>query len=412
MDYIVNGGNKLYGELPIYGAKNCALACLGASLLTEGQVTLVGVPQIVDVDNMLRLLTAMGKKVVRFGDVVAVSGGVTSTAVSAECAHLLRGSALVLGSALGCYGNVALPLPGGCAIGARPMDIHCDGLRAMGVSVCDCGDLLTAEGRPRGVDYSLRFASVGATENLLCAAVLGDGTFVLRNCATEPEVTALAKLLVAMGAKIGGVGRSSLTVTGVAELHGATMRIIPDRIVAATYLAAVCACGGKLLLTHYPSEYMTAFETAACKNAGIKRFDDAAEVTVKRRVKSVGHIVTAPYPAFHTDMQSLALTLAATAKGKSVICEKLFENRLRHNAGQLACMGADIRVSGDTAFVSGTKLHGAEVICADLRGGAALTVAALCAEGCSTVSDIMHIDRGYVALDKCLHSVGADIRRK
>ena len=141
MDYIVNGGNKLYGELPIYGAKNCALACLGASLLTEGQVTLVGVPQIVDVDNMLRLLTAMGKKVVRFCDVVAVSGGVTSTAVSAECAHLLRGSALVLGSALGRYGNVVLPLPGGCAIGARPMDIHCDGLRAMGVSVCDCRDL-------------------------------------------------------------------------------------------------------------------------------------------------------------------------------------------------------------------------------------------------------------------------------
>lgn len=411
MDYLISGGNKLYGTLNVYGAKNCALACLGATLLTDEEVVLTNVPYITDVQNMLRLLSETGKRVVRDGDVVCVSGKVDTTVVSQQTARLIRGSTLVLGAMLARYGRVTLPLTGGCAIGARPLDIHCDGLRAFGAEVCECNRDITASGALHGTDYSLRFASVGATENLLCAATLGQGTFVLRNCAVEPEVTALAEMLVSMGAKIDGVGKSTLTVQGVRRLGGTEFRVVPDRIVAATYISAVCACGGNLTLYDCPTEYLTAFVDKSCGNAKVRRYDNYCEFAVNARCKSAGHIVTAPYPAYHTDMQSLGLTLAAMSRGKTVVTENLFENRLCHNAEQLNKMGADVRVVGNSAFVNGSKLHGADIVAADLRGGAALTVAALAAEGKSKLVGAENIERGYMNLDVCLASVGASICR-
>ena len=251
MEYIINGGRTLRGELPVYGAKNCALALLGATVLTDDEVILFNCPNIVDVSNMIKLLQSMGKTIVRNGDTLSVKGGLGSVCAPSAYATLLRGSALVLGSSIARYHRIALPLPGGCAIGARPMDIHLDGLQAMGIDVLYESDMVSCAGIPVGTDYKLRFASVGATENLLCASVLARGNSVLRNVAIEPEVVALEQMLVRMGARISGIGTDTISVEGVRKLHGADFAIIPDRIVAATYLSAAVATRGEVTLTRY-----------------------------------------------------------------------------------------------------------------------------------------------------------------
>ena len=413
MDYIIDGGTRLFGEIAVYGAKNCALPLLGASVLTDDTVVLRNCPQIVDVLNMLKLLQAMGKKVVWTQDTVEVSGELTTTQAPREYAKLLRGSALVLGSVLSRYGEINLPLPGGCAIGARPMDIHLDGLEHMGVEVHTSDSELHCSGRPKAADYTLRFASVGATENLLCASVLSDGETTLHNCATEPEVEALERLLIEMGAQIDGIGTPDLTVKGVAGLHGAEFTVIPDRIVAATYISAAVAAGGNVTVTHCNPSHLRAYLNMLYPHFDITEYADAVTIVCGSHPSGYGRIYTAPYPFFHTDTQSLALSLATmTDGGRTTICENLFESRLTPIADELNKMGAQIAVEGNCATVTGRPLHAADVIARDLRGGAALVIAGLNATGRTTVSGAHNICRGYLDLAGSLSSIGAHIAVK
>lgn len=410
MDYIVNGGNRLYGELSVYGAKNCALALLGATLLTEERVTLNNCPVITDVENMLKLLAAMGKRIRRYGETVHVEGFASTTEIPTDLAKLLRGSGLVLGSAVARYNQVFLPATGGCAIGSRPIDIHLDGLRAMQVEVTESLRGVTCLGTPQGCVYPLRFASVGATENLLCAASLANGKTILSNCALEPEVVALENMLNKMGAKIDGVGTSDITIRGADKLHGTEFDVIPDRIVASTYLACAASAGGKLTLLNCVPEHMSAFLEILRQRYDLRVYQDVVEIVADCAPKDFGNIVTAPYPAFPTDIQQIVLSLCASSNGgTSYVAEKLFENRLLHNANQLRKMGADVTVRENVAEIVGKKLRGAEVQASDLRGGAGLVVAALGAEGQTRIDCAEHIARGYSNLAENLQSVGAKI---
>lgn len=411
MDYIVNGQRKLNGTISAYGAKNCALAMFGATVLTDDAVTLCGVPDIVDVENMSQLLSSMGKRVERCGEVVTVSGCVTNVNIPSHLAKLLRGSALLLGSTVARFGQVFLPWTGGCAIGKRPIDIHLDGLRHLGVEVNETSEGVQCIGTPKGANFNLRFASVGATENLVCAAVLAKGTTILTNCALEPEVEALERLLIAMGAKIEGVGTRSLTIEGVSKLHGAKVSVIPDRIVVATYLCCVCAAGGKVTVENCMPQHLNALLDVLKPRFRIVTYKDAIYISVDSPPTDYGKIITAPYPNFPTDVQQLVLSLCALSNGgESHITEKLFENRLEHNALQLNKMGAAVDVNDDTATIVGKRLHGATVQAKDLRGGAGLVVAALGAEGQTKICDVQHVLRGYRNLESDLRSIGADIK--
>lgn len=409
MAYLINGGKRLKGEIAVYGAKNCALALLGASVLTNDDIVLHNCPDISDVSNMILLLQMMGKTVRRIGDTVTVSGTLTSTCAPKSVATLLRGSALILGSTVAKYHQIALPLPGGCAIGARPMDIHLSGLKTLGVEVLDAGEMVSCKGVPVGAEYKLRFASVGATENLLCACVLAKGESILSNCATEPEVVALEQMLVQMGAKIEGIGSPILKIVGVDRLHGAEFTVIPDRIVAATYLAAAAATLGKIAVTNCCPQHFAAFSELLCSRFSVRIFSDTVCINAIKIPDGYGTITTAPYPLFPTDMQSIMLSLAACSDGKTVICENLFENRLEHNAFQLNKMGAQVMVKDNIANVFGKKLYSASIRAADLRGGAGLVIAALAAEGQSVVDGVEHINRGYVNFAGMLDSIGAEI---
>lgn len=410
MDYIIKGKTRLGGEISAYGAKNCALALLGATVLTNDTVVLTNCPEIEDVNNMIRLLQSMGKKVQRHLDTVQIFGGLTTTVAPERYATLIRGSALILGSTLARYHSVELPLPGGCAIGARPMDIHIAGLEAMGVTVEEAPDRLRCSGIPQGVCYNLRFSSVGATENLLCASVLNKGETTLTNCATEPEVVALEQLLVAMGAKIRGIGRETVVINGVDRLHGAVFKVIPDRIVVATYLAAAVATHGDVTITNCCPEHLKSFTELLQPHFTLREYDDTIRIAAEIQPAGYGKVTTAPYPLFPTDMQSLLMSLASFSDGgQTIICEKLFENRLQHNAKELAQMGASITVNEDVATIFGRKLHGATVRSHDLRGGAGLVIAALNAEGVSRVCDVEHVNRGYSKLAENLNSIGAKI---
>ena len=410
MDYIINGGKRLSGEISVYGAKNCALALLGASVLTNDTVVLHNCPEIADVDNMIKLLEAMGKKVARKADTVQIFGGLSTTSAPQRYATLIRGSALILGSTLARYHCINLPLPGGCAIGARPMDIHLLGLKALGIEVEEEPHSLHCFGTPRGANYHLRFASVGATENLLCATVLAKGQSVLTNCATEPEVVALEEMLISMGARIEGVGTTTLTVSGVDKLHGTVFNVIPDRIVAATYLSATVATCGDVTVTNCNPNHLTAFIDLLKPHFKVQLYDNAVRLAVERQPDAYGVVTTAPYPLFPTDMQSLLMSLAAFSDGgQTTIVEKLFENRLTHNAHELAKMGASVSVCDDVATICGRKLHAATVQAHDLRGGAGLVIAALNADGRSVVRDVEHVNRGYSRLAENLTSIGADV---
>lgn len=409
MDYIVNGGNRLCGELAVCGSKNCALALLGASVLTDDELVLRNCPQIEDVENMLLLLCRLGKKVSRDDNCVSVSGAVTTPRISAELAKKLRGSVLLLGGLIARCREAYLPATGGCAIGRRPVDIHIDGLRNMGIEVEE-GEETSCFGRPRGCCYKMRFPSVGATENLLCAASLASGVTILDNCAVEPEVVALEMMLQSMGAKMFGVGTDCVTIYGVSKLHGTSFSVIPDRIVAATYLACCVAAGGNVLISDCEPKHLEAFLHK------LRPFEpivtkDAIALNVSRPVFDFGHTVTAPYPCYPTDAQQILLSLCALANGgRSFITEKLFENRLTHNCEQLKLMGARICVDGDTAVVDGCRLHGARLAACDLRGGAGLVVAALGAEGTSHISGAQHVLRGYCDFAENLEKLGAQIK--
>lgn len=410
---LIAGGARLSGEIAISGAKNAALPILCAALLTTEPVTFTNVPRLNDIGTLLRLLEQMGVKVTRDGDTVTLdAAGVNNPVASYEMVKTMRASILVLGPLVARFGEARVSLPGGCAIGARPVDQHIKGLQAMGAEVkVEHGYVHAKVPRLKGARLFTDMVTVTGTENLMMAACLADGETVIENAAREPEVVDLANCLVAMGAQISGAGGDVIRIRGVKALHGATYRVMPDRIETGTYLCAAAVTGGEVRLTQTSGSYLDAvidkLMDAGCE---IVTERDAIRLTAPARLNAVS-LRTAPYPAFPTDMQAQFMALNAVADGTAVIRETIFENRFMH-AVELQRLGADIKIDGNTAFVKGVpRLQGATVMATDLRASASLIIAGLVAEGETTVERIYHLDRGYEKLEAKLTALGANVRR-
>ncbi|MEM1352546.1 MAG: UDP-N-acetylglucosamine 1-carboxyvinyltransferase [Pseudomonadota bacterium] len=415
---VVTGGKSLQGQIPIAGAKNACLTLMPATLLTEDPLTLTNAPRLSDIRTMTLLLQSLGAEVASLqnGKVLAMScHGDIETRADYDIVRKMRASNLVLGPLLAREGHAEVSLPGGCAIGARPMDIHTDGLSLMGAEIELKDGYLhaTAEGgRLKGARIDFPFASVGATENITMAATLAKGTTVITNAAREPEIVDLVKCLRAMGAQIEGEGTSTLTIEGVDRLNGATHEVVADRIELGTYMLAPAICGGEVELLGGSIGLLEAF----CEKldaAGINVTATEGGLTVSRTdgdVRAVD-VATAPFPGFPTDLQAQMMALLCTAKGQSVLEEKIFENRFMH-APELIRMGAEIDVHGGTATVTGVeRLKGAPVMATDLRASVSLILAGLAAEGETRVARVYHLDRGYEQVVGKLSGVGAQIER-
>jgi UDP-N-acetylglucosamine 1-carboxyvinyltransferase len=425
MDKIrINGGKTLHGSLPISGAKNAALTLMPCALLTDEPLTLRNLPRLADVDGFGHLLNMLGCSTMvegarpeDFGRVMTMRARMlTATEAPYDIVRKMRASILVLGPVLARCGQARVSLPGGCAIGNRPIDLHLKALQAFGAELEIGGGYVTARaphGRLAGGRMIFPIVSVGATENALMAAVLAKGECVLENAAKEPEIVDLCRCLIAMGAQIEGVGSETLHVQGKERLHGATYSVMPDRIEAGSYACAVALTGGDVELKGACADDMHA-TLAVLKEAGVELHESAEGL----RVKSAGgaalapvNVTTAPYPGFATDMQAQLMAMLLLAQGASTLTETIFENRYMH-VPELARMGADIKVSGRTAIVKGTaKLNGAPVMATDLRASMSLIIAGLAAEGETEVNRVYHLDRGYERLEEKLQAVGADIER-
>ena len=409
----IEGGHRLEGEVRASGAKNAALPILCAALLTEEALTLTNVPSLNDVRTMETLLAQMG---VSFdmgtpGSVRLEAGRIGWPLAPYELVKTMRASILALGPLLARCGEARVSLPGGCAIGLRPVDQHVKGLQAMGAAIDVEHGYINATGRLKGARFVFDMATVTGTENLLMAATLADGTTILENAAREPEVVDLARCLTAMGARIGGAGTDRITVEGVRTLHGATHAIMPDRIETGTFLAAVAATGGRAAVTGTQPDALDAV-IAKLREAGAAIAVDGDVIRVERSGPLVAaNVRTAPHPGFPTDMQAQFMALATRAEGTSVITETIFENRMMH-VQELKRLGADIEVEGNTAIVRGVaKLTGADVMATDLRASACLVIAGLVAEGRTTIDRIYHLDRGYERIEEKLSDLGARIAR-
>jgi len=409
----IAGGRSLEGEVAVSGAKNAALPIMCAALLTEKPLALANVPQLMDVRTMAKLLAQMGVDVQRADDAVVLKAKqVENPVADYELVKTMRASVLVLGPLLARCGRAKVSLPGGCAIGQRPVDQHVKGLQAMGATITiDHGYMHAAVERLRGARIVMDLVTVTGTENLMMAAALAEGTTVLENAAREPEVVDLARCLVGMGARIEGAGSDVIRIQGVSSLGGGSHRVMPDRIETGTYLAATAAVGGKVRLTGAAPETLDATlgklrEAGAAVTAGA----DWIEVEMGGRADAF-NLRTAPYPGLATDMQAQFMALAGVAGGTSLITETIFENRFMH-ALELQRLGADISIQGNTAVVKGVeRLQGATVMATDLRASAGLVIAGLVAEGETVVDRIYHLDRGYERLEKKLGSLGARIER-
>jgi UDP-N-acetylglucosamine 1-carboxyvinyltransferase len=417
---LIRGGRRLQGEVAISGAKNAALPELCAALLTPEPVTLANVPRLQDVTTTLKLLSNMGVAAERHPtqpDVVTIDAGkVTSPEAPYDLVKTMRASILVLGPLLARFGRATVSLPGGCAIGSRPVDQHIKGLRAMGADITvDHGYIVAKAPRLAGASITTDMVTVTGTENLLMAAVLAEGETVLENAAQEPEVTDLAEMLVAMGARIEGHGTGRIRVQGVERLHGLAParahRIIPDRIETGTFLCAVAATGGNVVLRGANALHLAAV-IDKLREAGIaiEAGDDWIRVQSHGRPAAVG-FRTSEYPAFPTDMQAQFMALDCIAAGSSKITETIFENRFMH-VNELVRLGARIEVDGHTAMIQGVdRLSGATVMATDLRASASLVIAGLVADGQTVVDRIYHLDRGYDQMEAKLRGIGADIER-
>ena len=412
--YIIDGGEKLYGKVDIQGAKNSVLPLLAGAILTDKQVKIRGVPTISDVENMLRILVELGCSVKRNGGCAVIdSANAVSHELPARLTKELRSSVFMLGSVLTRFRRAKIAYPGGCDIGLRPIDLHLKGLQRLGVKIVEENGYITCSADVlKGADVLLDFPSVGATENIILAAVKADGRTVIRNAAKEPEIIDLQNFLNAMGAKVYGAGSSTVVVEGVKKLHGVEYEAMGDRIEAGTFLIAAATCGGEIETNGVFSENIAALLHKLRENGcKIHTKNDKILLTSNGCLKSVDLVETMPFPGFPTDMQAQYAALCAVAKGSTLIMENLFETRYRY-AAELKRMGADITVRGRAALIRGVeRLHGADVTASDLRGGAALVVAALGAEGSSSVIDLSHIDRGYANFEYKLRKLGAKIRR-
>lgn len=415
---IIEGGFKLNGEVTVSGAKNAALPILCASLLAETPLHLSSVAALKDIDTTIKLLDTMGVKIGREADKVSLDASdVQSFEATYEMVKTMRASILVLGPLLARFGTARVSLPGGCAIGSRPVDLHIKGLQAMGAAIhithgyIQASTLHLPNRRLQGARYYMDMVTVTGTENLMMAASLAEGTTVLENAAKEPEVVDLAECLIKMGAKITGAGTDVITIVGVEKLNGATHNIVCDRIEAGTYMVAAAMTGGEVKLLNARADLLDAV-IEKLRDAGVTVTSDANSITVKSdgNLKAV-NIRTAPHPAFPTDMQAQFMALNTIATGVAKVTETIFENRFMH-VQEMQRLGADISIDGNTALVKGVEyLDGAIVMATDLRASASLVLAGLVARGETVIERIYHLDRGYEYLEEKLTKLGAKVRR-
>lgn len=409
----VRGGRPLFGSVQIQGAKNSVLPILAATLLNAGVSVIHNCPALSDVDAAIAILRHLGCAVTRTGTTITVDAATVSrTDIPDPLMREMRSSVIFLGAILARCGEAKLSYPGGCELGPRPIDLHLDALRAMGVEVEERGGTLHCRGIVTGRVHSLSIPSVGATENIMLAACGGKGTTVICNAAREPEIVDLQQFLRSLGAEITGAGSSTVVIRGGKPLHDGEHTVISDRIVGATYLSACAACGGEVELLGVDPRWLLPI-TETFRKGGCQVTGEGNRVTLRctEPLRSVPPIRTAPYPGFPTDAQPMVMAAFCKSRGVTLFVETIFENRYRQ-AAELARLGAEIRVEGRVAIVEGKKLlHGAAVEAADLRGGAALVVGALAAEGESVVTGLRHIDRGYASLVEDLGQLGASINR-
>ncbi len=414
---IIDGGIPLSGKINLQGSKNSALPVLAATAAIDGISVIHNCPDLSDVSAAVKILEHIGCKVKREGHTVTVDARcVTGCEIPEKQMREMRSSIVFLGALLARFGKATVTPPGGCEIGLRPIDLHLNAFRSMGVSVTGCGDNLVCEAKNkiRGRHINLAFPSVGATENIILTALSAEGETVIINAAREPEITDLADFLCSCGAKITGAGQSVIRIKGKEKLNGAEHKIIPDRIVASTYMAAAAITGGDITVIGAAREHLVpvipVFEASGCKTTFVGK---EMRIKAPKRLCRVRSLRTMPYPGFPTDSQAIVMAMLATANGTSVITEKIFENRFRH-VPELIKMGADIRVEdGCVAVIDGVeRLHGARVSATDLRGGCALVMAALGAEGITEIDKIYHIDRGCEAVENSLSRLGARIKRE
>ena len=409
----ISGGMPIRGELAVSGAKNSSLPLLAATILGAGESVLHNCPALSDVDAACKILSYLGCDIRRENSTVVVNTeNLTHFDVPDELMREMRSSIVFLGAIAARLGKTKISFPGGCDLGARPIDLHLSALRQLGLKIREEHGYLncSAESRLKGCDISLSFPSVGATENIMLAAATAQGTTVISNAAQEPEIIDLADFLNKCGAKIQDAGKSTIIIEGVEQLSGAEHTVIPDRIVATTYLCCAAATGGEIILTQADPEAVSSvlpvMREMGCK---ILTSDHSIYLKGKPRLKGAKTIRTLPYPGFPTDAQALLMALAARADGTTVFVENIFENRFKH-AGELCRMGADIKIEGKVAVVQGVKqLYGASVRATDLRGGAAMIIAGLAAQGDTTIEDVYHIERGYENICENLGKLGANI---
>jgi UDP-N-acetylglucosamine 1-carboxyvinyltransferase len=411
---LITGGQSLRGEVKISGAKNSVLPILAASLLSDGEVILGNVPHLQDVTTTISLLTEMGA-ILSIDEKMKVSidtSSVNKFYAPYEMVKTMRASILVLGPLLSRFGEAKVSLPGGCAIGSRPVNLHIEGLKAMGANIkVDNGYIIAKAKKLKGAKISLPIATVTGTENLIMAATLASGQTIIKNAAKEPEIIDLANCLRLMGAKIRGDGTSKIIIDGVKNLSGCSYDVLPDRIETATFLAAAAITKGELTLTHTrPDTIKVIIDKLKNAGANISINEDKIQIKVNSQLKAV-NITTNPYPDFPTDMQAQFIALNSVASGKSKVIESVFENRFMH-VQELVRMGADIDINGNTALIRGVKgLRGAPVMATDLRASASLILAGLVAKGETVVDRIYHIDRGYECIEEKLTKLGANIKR-
>jgi UDP-N-acetylglucosamine 1-carboxyvinyltransferase len=414
--YWIEGGGKLNGSVAISGAKNAAVAILPAALLVNGTCRIENVPDISDVRLLLEILSDMGARIHRLGrNTLEIDcSHVRNATAPIELVRRIRASYYLIGVQLGRFGHARVAMPGGCNFGVRPIDQHIKGFEAMGATVEQAGGYVCAdapEGGLSGGHVYLDIVSVGATMNILLAAVLSGGLTIIENCAKEPHIVDLANFLNAMGAKVSGAGTDIIKVRGVRQLRGGSYTIIPDQIEAGTYMTAAAAVGGNVLVENIIPKHLDCI-TAKLREMGarVTEYDDSIRVESTRRLRRA-NVKTMPYPGFPTDMQPQIAVCMATAEGTSLVTEGIYDNRFRYT-GELNRMGASIQVESKTAVIDGVQqLHGCEVRACDLRAGAAMVIAALCADGTSVIEDADYIERGYEDIVGKLTRLGAKIRR-